>query len=74
MEFDLVFIENANKEQVVWWNKIGRWLIRVVNLVDIVETTTGKKIGIVFAINGLLSKYVIAKANEFQNITSTILK
>lgn len=68
-----VFIEYANKEQVEWWNKIGRWCVRAVEYGEMCETATNKPVGVVYAIYGLFAKLVINKVNSFHKDTTEVV-
>lgn len=65
MEIKCSYISLTNHEQVEWWNKVGRKLAKA-HLVDkMVETATGKTVGLVVHITGLLSKFVEYKLTSF---------
>ena len=63
---DAIFIDYNNKKQVKWWNKIAlSGLIKFDFLGQVADEETGKICGAVFAIEGLLKKFVVRKNNTF---------
>lgn len=60
-----IFIDYRNKKQVEWWNKIASKLAKVDNYNEIVETATGKAVGIIIALKGPFKNYVIKKNAKF---------
>lgn len=65
MEIKCSYISLTNHEQVEWWNKVGRKLAKA-HLVDkMVETATGKTVGLIVHLTGLLSKFVEYKLGSF---------
>lgn len=65
MKTNGVWIDYRNKEQVAWWNNVASKLVKVVYYNEIAETATGKPVGVLFAIKGLLKGYVMKKNKEF---------
>lgn len=60
-----IWISYENKEQVEWWNKVASKLVKVAYYNEIVETATGKPVGILIGIKGLLKDYVIKQNVKF---------
>ena len=60
-----IFIDYRNKEQVNWWNKIASKLTKASHYNEIVETATGKKVGVLIALKGPFKNYVIKKNKKF---------
>lgn len=74
MKANGIFIDLKNKEQVEWWNNVGRMLVKVARYDTIVETATNKPVGVLFMVKGLLSGYVIKKNNSFmKNLVTTVI-
>ena len=70
-----IWIDYSNKEQVAWWNNIACKLVRTKYYNEIVETATGKPVGILIGIGGLLKNYVIKKNCEFiKNPVTAVLE
>ena len=65
MKTNGIWIDYSNKKQVAWWNKIASRLVRVVRYDTIVETATGKPVGVLFSISGPFMKYVMKKNLKF---------
>lgn len=60
-----IYIDRFNHDQVEWWNKIGRHLVKAVKYDEVVETATNKSVGVIFVVTGLLSKFVVSKVESF---------
>lgn len=65
MRQNSIFIDFRNADQVNWWITKGSKKVKVKGFTNIVETATGKKIGIVINLKGLKSASVIRKNNKF---------
>lgn len=65
MKRNAIWIDYSNKEQVAWWNDIASKLVRVKYYNEIVETATGKPVGILIGIGGLLKSWVIKRNTSF---------
>lgn len=65
MKTNGVWIDYSNKEQVTWWNNVASKLVKVVYYNEVAETATGKPVGVLLAIKGLLRGYVMKKNLEF---------
>ena len=65
MKLTGIWIDYKNAEQVAWWNNIGSKLVKVAFYNEIVETATGKPVGVLMNIKGLLSRYVIKQNEKF---------
>lgn len=60
-----IWIDYKNKEQVAWWNNFASKLVRVKYYNEIVETATGKPVGILIGLGGVLKNYVIKENVKF---------
>lgn len=70
-----IFVDCGNPEHVKWWNEVGSKLVKVERYDTIVEVATGKTVGVLFKLKGLLADYVIKKNNEFiSNGVTAVLK
>lgn len=70
---DAIYVDYNNKEQVKWWNKIA--LSRFIHfefLDEVVDKASGKACGALFAVSGLLKKFVVRKNNKFIKEPETI--
>ena len=65
MKLTGIWIDYKNAEQVAWWNNVASKLVKVVCYNEIVETATGKPVGVLMYIKGLLSRYVIKQNSKF---------
>ena len=65
MKINGIFIDRKNLAQVNWWNRIGCKLVKVIHSDNVVETATGKTVGYLFALKGLMTQYVVNKINSF---------
>lgn len=65
MKLNGIYIDLTNKEQVDWWNKIGRRFVRVISYSEIVEAATNKSVGVTIQLRGMFKGYVIKKNNSF---------
>lgn len=60
-----IWIDYSNKDQVAWWNNVASKLVRVRYYNEIVETATGKPVGILISVGGLLRNWVIKENIKF---------
>lgn len=60
-----ICVHTGNKEHVKWWNNIGRKLVKSEFITKVIDGTTKEVTGYVFAIKGLLKRYVERKNNSF---------
>lgn len=74
MKLNGIYIDYANKQQVEWWNNVAGKLVRVVRYNEIVETATNKPVGIIIAIKGVLSNFVIKENKKFLGNPEHIVK
>lgn len=67
MKTEGIFINFENKEQIKWWNEKASKLVRVTRYTYIDETKTGKHVGALLSIKGLLKHKVIKENDKFIN-------
>ena len=72
MKLNSIFIDLSNAKQVKWWNTFASKLVKVVKYDCIVETATGKQVGVIIMVSGLLKNVVIRLNNRF--LTNTVTK
>lgn len=72
MKLNSIFIDLSNAKQVKWWNIFASKLVRVVKYDYIVETATGKQVGVIIMVSGLLKNVVIRLNNRF--LANTVTK
>lgn len=60
-----IWIDYNNAEQVKWWNDVASKLVKVSHYNEIVETATGKPVGVLMNITGLFSRLVIKQNSKF---------
>ncbi len=60
-----IWIDYKNAKQVAWWNNVASKLVKVSHYNEIVETATGKPVGVLMNITGLLSRWVIKQNSKF---------
>lgn len=72
MKLNSIFIDLSNAKQVKWWNTFASKLVRVVKYDYIVETATGKQVGVIIMVSGLLKNVVIKLNNRF--LANTVTK
>lgn len=60
-----IWIDYKNAEQVAWWNNVAGKLVKVRRYDTIVETATGKPVGVIMNITGLFSGWVIKQNERF---------
>ena len=60
-----VFIDLRNAEQVNWWLTKTRSKVKVRDFMNIVDTATGNKIGVVMRLGGFGIKKIIKENNKF---------
>lgn len=68
-----IFIDLRNDKQVKWWNEVASKLVKVVRYDEIVETATGKPVGYIFMIKGLLKGRVIKENLKFLGKTTRMV-
>ena len=69
---DAIFIDKRNKEQVKWWNNVARRLVRFELLDKIVVDETGKDVGYIFAVKGVLKNFVVKANRKFIKNPKTV--
>jgi hypothetical protein len=70
---DVIYVDYNNTEQVKWWNKIAlSGFVHFEFLSQVADETSGQICGAVFAIKGLLKKFVVRKNNRFIKEPQTI--
>lgn len=69
-----IFIDLRNADQVNWWITKASKKVKVRDFTNIVETATGKKIGVVIRIKGLRSASVIRKNDKFLGSNIKLVK
>lgn len=72
MKLNSIFIDLSNAKQVKWWNTFASKLVRVAKYDYIVETATGKQVGVIIMVSGLLKNVVIRLNNRF--LANTVTK
>lgn len=70
---DAIFISNTNKEQIKWWNNIASKLVRFELIDKVIDGESGKVIGYVLGIGGLLAKFVAKKNVKFIENPETVI-
>ena len=60
-----ICIYTKNKEHVKWWNTKGQKLVKWEWIGRVADETTGEIVGYVYAIKGLLKRYVERKSVSF---------
>ena len=73
MKQNAYFLDLRNKEQVEWFNKIGRKLAIAAIRGIIADTATNKPVGYVIRPKGPFKNYVIKKANSFMKECTTMI-
>ena len=72
MKLNSIFIDLSNVKQVKWWNTFASKLVRVVKYDYIVETATGKQVGVIIMVSGLFKNIIIKLNNRF--LVNTVTK
>lgn len=73
MKQNSIWIDYSNSEQIDWWNNTASKLVRVVRYDQIVETATGKPVGVLFMIEGLFKNYIIREnVKRFVDNSATV--
>ena len=73
MKLNSIFIDLSNAKQVKWWNTFASKLVRVVKYEYIIETATGKKVGVILMVSGLFKNIIIRLNNRFLADTVTMV-
>ena len=59
------YFDYTNKQQVNWWNKIGRTLTKVAVEQPVIDNSTNKQVGaFIWLNNSIFNKYIIRKMNK----------
>lgn len=75
MKLNSVFIDLRNPEHVKWWNNVACKLVKVIHYSYIEETATGKKVGVIIKIGGVLKNVIIKRNEKFLvNPITTVFK
>lgn len=75
MKLNSVFIDLRNPEHVKWWNNVACKLVKVIHYTYIEETATGKKVGVIIKIGGVLKNVIIKRNKKFLvNPITTVYK
>ena len=61
----VIFIDRRNREHVRWWNKIGFKLVKTRLITKLADVDSGKEIGYLLEIKGVLKHFVARKNNRF---------